>query len=104
MNRPHACCVVLAGAVLLFAASLGAAEKQSAIRDLQQSIQRSGAAARSQAAQTQAAQAQQRAEGAASGGIGVQVVDPGERAPLPPTTPSHCVTRYTGANVFTDCR
>jgi len=94
----------VAGAALLAAASLGAAEKQGAMADLQRSIQRSSDAVQSQAAETRAAQAQQRAEGAAIGGIGVQVVDPGERAPLAPTTPSHCVTRYTGANVFTDCR
>jgi hypothetical protein len=34
----------------------------------------------------------------------VQVVNPGPQTPLAPTTPMHCVTRYTGANVFTDCR
>jgi hypothetical protein len=57
-----------------------------------------------QGAQIQAAQAQQRAEGAATGGLGVQVSTPGAPAPLAPTTPMHCVTRYSGANVFTDCR
>lgn len=95
---------VVAGAAMLAAANLGAAEKPDAMADLQRSIKQSGAAVRNQAAQTQAVQAQQRAEGAANTGIGVQVVNPGERAPLPPTSPGHCVTRYTGANVFTDCR
>ncbi len=85
-------------------AILGAAEKPNAMADLQRSIQQSGMALQNQAAQTQAAQAQQRAEGVAGAGIGVQVVNPGERPPLSPNTPSHCVTRYTGANVFTDCR
>jgi Tfp pilus assembly protein FimV len=104
MKRSCANGVVVIGAVMLTAGGIGAAEKPSAMADLQRSIQQSRAAVQNQAAQTQAVQAQQRAEGVASGGIGVQVVDPGERAPLAPTTPSHCVTRYTGANVFTDCR
>ena len=97
-------CGVVAGVAMFAAASLGAAEEQGAVAELQRSIQRSRAAVQSQAAQTQAAQAQQRAESAAAGGIGVQVVKPGEQAPPAPTTPSHCVTRYTGASVFTDCR
>lgn len=95
---------MFAGAVIFGAAGLRAAEKQRGLADLQQSIQRSTAALQGQAAQIHAAQAQQRAESSGTAGIGVQVLNPGPPAPLAPTTPSHCVTRYTGANVFTDCR
>lgn len=89
---------------MVTAASLGAAEQPDGIAGLQRSIQQSRAAVQSQAAQTRAAQAQQRAADVAGEGIGIQVVNPGERAPLAPATPSHCVTRYAGANVYTDCR
>lgn len=81
-----------------------AAEQPGGIADLQQSIQRSATALRGEAAQIQAGQAQQRAEGAGAGGLGVQVTNPAAPPPLAPTTPPHCVTRYSGANVFTDCR
>jgi hypothetical protein len=86
------------------AARLDAAEQQDGIAGLQRSIQQSRAAVQGQAAQTRAAQAQQRAAGVAGDGIGVQVVNPGERVPPGPATPGHCVTRYAGANVYTDCR
>lgn len=104
MKSALALCLMLAGAVTVGAAGLHAAEKQDGMADLQQSIRRSTSALQGQAAQIQAAQAQQRAEGAGMGGIGVQVVNPGLPPPVAPTTPSHCVTRYTGATVFTDCR
>jgi hypothetical protein len=104
VNRASARCVMLAGALVLSPAGLHAADKPGGLGDLQQSIQRSTAELRDQATRAQAAQAQQRAETAGSGGIGVQVVNPGPPSPLAPTTPTHCVTRYTGANVFVDCR
>lgn len=104
MKRWRVSALMVLGVAMLPPANLGAADKPSAIADLQRSIKQSGTALRNQTAQTQAVHAQQRAEGVANAGIGVQVVNPGERAPLPPTSPTHCVTRYSGANVFTDCR
>jgi hypothetical protein len=104
MKRWSANFLVLVGAVTLGAAGRHAAGAQGALADLQQSIRQSTATLQGQAAQVQAEQSQQRAESASRGGIGVQVVNPGLQAPLAPTTPTHCVTRYTGANVFTDCR
>jgi hypothetical protein len=104
MNRPSALFLVLVGTMTLGAAGLRAAGNEGGLADLQQSIQQSTAKLQGQAAQIQAEQSQQRAESASRGGIGVQVVNPGPQAPLAPTTPMHCVTRYTGANVFTDCR
>lgn len=90
--------------VALGASGPRAAGSEDGLAGLQQSIRQSTATLQGQAAQVQAEQGQQRAESASSGGIGVQVVNPGPPAPLAPTTPMHCVTRYSGANVFTDCR
>jgi hypothetical protein len=104
MNRSSAHLLVLVGTVTLGAADLRAAGNEGGLADLQQSIRQSTAKLQGQAAQIQAEQSQQRAESASSTGIGVQVVSPGPQAPLAPTTPMHCVTRYAGANVFTDCR
>ena len=104
MNRSSAHFLLLLGTVTWGAADLRAAGNEGGLAGLQQSIQQSTATLQGQAAQIQAEQSQQRAESASRGGIGVQVVKPGPQAPLAPTTPMHCVTRYTGANVFTDCR
>lgn len=104
MNGWSAHFLLLVGTLTLGAAGPGAAGNEDGLAGLQQSIRQSTAALQGQAAQIQADQSQQRAEDASRGGIGVQVVNPGPQAPLAPTTPMHCVTRYTGANVFTDCR
>lgn len=104
MNSSSASCLVLVGTVALGAPGLRAAGNDGGLADLQQSIQQSTARLQGQAAQIQAEQSQQRAEGASMGGIGVHLANPGPQAPLAPTTPMHCVTRYTGATVFTDCR
>lgn len=104
MNRPSAVVLLLVATVTFGAAGLHAAGGDGGLADLQQSIRQSTATLQGQAAQIQAEQSQQRAESASRGGIGVQVLSPGAQAPLAPTTPMHCVTRYTGANVFTDCR
>jgi hypothetical protein len=96
-------------ATMLAGSGSCAAGDQSGAMDSQQSLQRSRAAVQNQAAQTQAAQAQQRAEtAAAAGGVGVQVLPPGQPPPTAPfytpNTPIRCLTRYTGAYVFMDCR
>jgi hypothetical protein len=104
MKRSSAQFLVLVGTLTLGTAGPRAAGNEGGLADLQQSIRQSTATLQGQAAQIQAEQSQQRAESASRGGIGVQVVNPGPQAPLAPTTPMHCVTRYTGANVFTDCR
>lgn len=104
MKRLWARFLPLVGMVTLGAAGPRAAGSEDGLAGLQQSIRQSTATLQGQAAQVQAEQSQQRAESASRGGIGVQVVNPGPQAPLAPTTPMHCVTRYTGANVFTDCR
>jgi len=104
MKRPSAQFLVLVGAVTLGAAGPRAAGNDSGLADLQQSIRQSTVTLQGQAAQVQAEQSQRRAESSSGGGIGVQVVKPGPQAPLAPTTPMHCVTRYTGATVFTECR
>jgi hypothetical protein len=104
MMRGIARFLLLLGMAALGAAGPRAAGNEDGLAGLQQSIRQSTATLQGQAAQVQAEQSQQRAESASRGGIGVQVVNPGPQAPLAPTTPMHCVTRYSGANVFTDCR
>jgi hypothetical protein len=104
MMRGIARFLLLLGMAALGAAGPRAAGNEDGLAGLQQSIRQSTATLQGQAAQVQAEQSQRRAESASRGGIGVQVVNPGPQAPLAPTTPMHCVTRYSGANVFTDCR
>ena len=104
MNSSSARFLVVVGTATLGAAGLHAAGNEDGLANLQRSIQQSAATLQGQAAEIQAEQSQQRAESASKGGMGVQVANPGPQAPLAPTTPMHCVTRYAGANVFTDCR
>lgn len=106
---PNAGGLVIVLASTLAGAGLCAADEQGGAAGSQQSLQRSRATVQRQAAEIQAAQAQQRAAtAAAAGGIGVQVLPPGQAPPnapfYTPNAPIHCLTRYTGAYVFMDCR